>query len=374
MVILQVLGYGSKKFGGLENFMLQLCKADNGNKYIFLYDEYPKSQIYIDEITTAGGIIEVLDGRGYKLFTNSILFLRLLIKYKPRIVHFHFNNQYCIWGGIARCFGVKYLFKTIHGCVYRKGIQVENLKQLGVKQRILTLNGLIFSIIKRTVCVSEYVEKQMKIIFGDKYCFDFAYLGVKDPIFFTNRQKSNLRRELSILENDIVLTSIMFASKMKGGDVLIKAFAQLKSVANIKLILIGLEPEHYYTQELIGLAKVLGVLNNIRWIGITDNVSQYLNITDIYVQPSRSEALSLSAVEALSYSVPVIGSNVGGLPEVSTLLFVNEDSIDLANKLESLINSPELRSKHSCEAYSIFEKKMSIKKGVEYYKKLYEII
>lgn len=41
-----------------------------------------------------------------------------------------------------------------------------------------------------------------------------------------------------------------------------------------------------------------------------------MNISDIYLQPSRTEGLSLSIMEALNYSLPVIGTRVGGIPEI----------------------------------------------------------
>lgn len=373
MTVLQVLGCCSSKFGAVEKFMLQLCRTDNNNKYILLYDEMPDSELFQNEVIKAGGIIEVLDGRGSKLFSNSLRFYKLLRKYNPDFVHFHFSNQYCVWGMTAKIFGVKFLYKTIHGCVYRKGRQVQNLHQLGIKQRLLTLDGLIFRMMDKIICVSEYVANQMGKIYGGKYVFNYAYLGTHSPIFISDSQKQVLRSELNISESDVVITSIMFASKMKGGDILLESFAKLDSYDNIKLIFIGLDVEHQVTHKLMRLADELGISTSIRWIGITDNVQQYLNITDVYVQPSRTEALSLSAVEALSYSIPVVGSNVGGLPEVSLILFSNEDTDDLSKQLRLLITDKELRDKLGKEGFGIWSKKMSIDKGVEYYKSLYEM-
>ena len=54
-------------------------------------------------------------------------------------------------------------------------------------------------------------------------------------------------------------------------------------------MIVGLGEQYEFTQNLKQLATALGVNNNIRWIGITNNVGQYLSISDVYCQPSRSE-------------------------------------------------------------------------------------
>ena len=46
-------------------------------------------------------------------------------------------------------------------------------------------------------------------------------------------------------------------------------------------------------------------------LGIRNDINDILNISDIYLQPSRTEGLSLSIMEALNYSLPVIGTRVG---------------------------------------------------------------
>lgn len=58
-----------------------------------------------------------------------------------------------------------------------------------------------------------------------------------------------------------------------------------------------------------------GLQQSVRFLGPSDNVASLLQVADIAIQPSHFEALGLSAIEALACGVPVIASNVGGLPE-----------------------------------------------------------
>jgi N-acetyl-alpha-D-glucosaminyl L-malate synthase BshA len=63
-------------------------------------------------------------------------------------------------------------------------------------------------------------------------------------------------------------------------------------------------------------AERLGISDKVRFLGKTDAVADLLRASDLYLLPSRSESFGLSALEALACGVPVVASNVGGLPEV----------------------------------------------------------
>ena len=119
------------------------------------------------------------------------------------------------------------------------------------------------------------------------------------------------------------------------------------------------------------LLKVWRLDDYIRWIGITDRVNDYLSISDIYCQPSRSEALTLAICEAKSANLPIVASNVGGLPEISNVLFENEDFEDLAKRLTVLLNDENQRKFLAEQSYIEYENKFMIDKGVEEYANLY---
>jgi len=79
--------------------------------------------------------------------------------------------------------------------------------------------------------------------------------------------------------------------------------------------------------------------------------------------------LSLAACEALSYGVPVIANNVGGLPEVASLLYSN--SKELVEILHKLINDVSYRNTLGIAAYERYKLNFKMEKGV---KKLRDII
>jgi N-acetyl-alpha-D-glucosaminyl L-malate synthase BshA len=78
--------------------------------------------------------------------------------------------------------------------------------------------------------------------------------------------------------------------------------------------MIGDGPERQSAEEL---CKVLGICNDIRFLGKQEQMDEILSITDLFLLPSQYESFGLSALEAMACGVPVISTNVGGLPEIN---------------------------------------------------------
>lgn len=79
----------------------------------------------------------------------------------------------------------------------------------------------------------------------------------------------------------------------------------------------------------------------------------------------------MAVCEAKSAHLPVVGSNVGGLPEVSDCVFESENEYDLAQHLDELLSNDELRCRLSEQSYWTYTKYFDIKIGVEKYVMLY---
>lgn len=126
-----------------------------------------------------------------------------------------------------------------------------------------------------------------------------------------------------------------------------------------------------FTKKMHILSDSLGIAHHLRWTGVTDRVYRYLSIADIYVQPSRTEALSLSACEAMSLGIPVIAANVGGLPELTSQLFEVGDSKTLATMINDLISDSDKRKSLGEKSYEDFKHKFTISTGAEKYTNLY---
>src|SRR5205823_11528833 len=96
----------------------------------------------------------------------------------------------------------------------------------------------------------------------------------------------------------------------------------------------------------------------------TPHVAEWLSAIDIFVLPSRSEALSNSLMEAMACGCCPVASNVGGNPELvrageTGLLFRAGDPEDLASSLRTLIGQPDLRRDLAAHAESLIRANFS---------------
>lgn len=80
-----------------------------------------------------------------------------------------------------------------------------------------------------------------------------------------------------------------------------------------KLVLVGDGPDR---SECERLTRELGMQDKVIFLGKQDGLVDILNCADLFVMPSQSESFGLAALEAMSCGLPVIGTSVGGIPEV----------------------------------------------------------
>jgi L-malate glycosyltransferase len=93
----------------------------------------------------------------------------------------------------------------------------------------------------------------------------------------------------------------------------VEIFALVREKMNVKLVLIGDGPDRG-AAEYIVRKKKLG--RDVRFLGKQDRVYNLLGQADLFLLPSDMESFGLAALEAMAAEVPVLATNVGGLPEV----------------------------------------------------------
>ena len=133
----------------------------------------------------------------------------------------------------------------------------------------------------------------------------------------------------------------------KGLDVLIAAFAQVRASAfDATLDIVGDGPER---ENLLSLVGEAGLAGSVRFLGVRDTVgvAAALSTADLLVVPSSSEGLPVVIMEAMASSLPVIASNIDGIPELvrdgeTGILVPPCDSVRLADAIIRILGDPEM--------------------------------
>ena len=115
-------------------------------------------------------------------------------------------------------------------------------------------------------------------------------------------------------ENERIITHISNFRKVKRIPDVIKIFYKIQKEIPAKLMMVGDGPEKEKAEYL---CQELGILDKVIFFGNSNEIDKILSYTDLFLLPSETESFGLAALEAMAWSVPVISSNSGGLPEVN---------------------------------------------------------
>lgn len=138
-----------------------------------------------------------------------------------------------------------------------------------------------------------------------------------DPYRFSTpdrEQRRQDRAQLGIADEDVVFLCVALLRRIKGQDVLVRAFQRVhEHNPHARLILVGEGELH---GELESLIQQLRLASCARLTGFVDDVMPYFGAADVYVHPSRGDAGPYSPLQAMASSLPVIATLVGALPEI----------------------------------------------------------
>ncbi len=130
---------------------------------------------------------------------------------------------------------------------------------------------------------------------------------------FKRNNKEHFKRAIAP-NGERILIHVSNFRPVKRVDDVIYIFKIINDQTPSKLLLIGDGPERNKCEDL---SRRLGLTKDIRFLGKQDAVEELLAVADVFLLPSASESFGLAALEAMACEVPVISSNVGGIPEVN---------------------------------------------------------
>lgn len=318
MNIVQVTGMNSSKYGGIEKFFVYSAKkATEGlNRYILIYESYPKSTRFVNDLIASGGEIYIMPSKGKNLLTFILKFLLFVKKNKIDVIHGHFNPAGDLANFVGLLAGVKKRFKSLHSMIQKpvNGDLATTSQHIPLKTRIrIKLSTAISS---KIFCVSNAIKNQYNKLTGYSQKRTVLYLG--SEILPPKEDQLTARKKLNLDPYKKYLLNIaMHVPGKKIEDCLQVLLYLLDRHPNIALIQIGGEANSMeYEGKLLDFVTQNKLEDHVIWVGLTDEVALYLNAADLLLHLPASEGLGLVAAEALSLQKPVIASNVGGLPEL----------------------------------------------------------
>ncbi|MEK7567316.1 MAG: glycosyltransferase [Patescibacteria group bacterium] len=370
--------------------MFAVTKSNWGGAQRYVYDlvtSLPKNQFEITVLLGGSGLLKkkleavnfrtisipTLD-RDIDLFKEFVIFFniwKILMNEKPDILHVNSSKIGGLGSFVGRIIGIKNIFFTVHGWPF-----FENRFFL-FKWLIVFFSWLTVIFSHKTIVISKNDQ-----VIGSRLPF------VKDKIFMIHngigsidfKEKDSSRTYL-LGEKMANLNSIAFwiaggteLTFNKNLEMAILGVIEAKRRGfDILYLIIGEGEERGKIEKLIEKYKATDF---IRLVGFKENLQQYLKAFDCFLLTSKKEGLPYILLETGLAGIPVIASNVGGIPEIiddreNGILIEPKNINGIASAIEYLIKNPEIRKiygeKLQEKVKTQFSKELMLKKTIELY-------
>lgn len=174
--------------------------------------------------------------------------------------------------------------------------------------------------------------------------------GVNPEEFNIEYPKSYCRDILGLPFDKKIILYVGGLVQRKGLNVVIKSMPEIvKSISNVELIIVG---EGSMREALTKLARDLKVSKYVKFVGLVENSEKvlYFKSADVFVLPSLYEVFGIVNLEAMACGIPIIASNVGGIPEVvkdgkNGILVPPRNSKSLSDAIIYLLENEDIREK-----------------------------
>lgn len=334
---------------GYEIHVISLNKGNIENSFVYSLD------FDVDKIKNKSAISKI----GY--LTAFFKVKKLVKEIKPDILHAHFASSYGLLGSLLN-------YKPYILSVWGTDIY-EFPKNSMMQKKIINYN-----LKKADVILSTSKDMARETSLYTSKDIHITPFGVDVEIFkpLNKKKYSN---------NKIIIGTIKNLEERYGIEYLIKAFKKVKDeLPNINMGLV-IGGEGSKKSRLIELTKDLGIEKDVEFIGYVNqsDIVDIFNKFDIAVFPSLKESFGVAAVEAQACSVPVIATNVGGLPEAikegeSAILVPPKDDEALKEAILDLIKNEEKRIKMGICGRSFVCENLNIDKNFDKIDKIYKEI
>lgn len=268
---------------------------------------------------------------------------RILRYERPDVFHVNSSKAGGVGTLLGRLLRVPHIIFTAHGWAFNE--------DRPVWQRSLTklLHWVTVLLSHRTIAVSQAIVRDMNWP-GAERRMKIIRPGRNIGVTYTRREsRDSLARQfpaLTAYTNDTWLGIVAELHPIKRHHVLFSALATIiKTYPDVRLLVVGTGALKDALQDYIHTHQLS---EHIIMLGHVSDAARYLKAFDICVLPSKSESYGYVLHEAGLAEVAVIGSHVGGIPDIIThqktgLLVPPDDTKRLVTALTTLLDNPELR-------------------------------
>jgi glycosyltransferase involved in cell wall biosynthesis len=299
--VLQIIP--SFAMGGAERFVVQLMHAlDRASFDVTALSLYDRQGTELEKMLTEHQLpatfLNKHPGLDVRIFGQVC---RAVHELRPHIVHTHLHALNYAVPAIAARF-VPRAVHTVHSVAERERSRIGKW-----------VPRILFSRRITPVAIASDVQKSIRRVYG----VDSVLIPNGIPLAAYRNMPgrgAEWRRCEGFLPEDILFTCVGRLDPVKNHYGLIAAFARAcEKAQNAHLLLAGNGSERDFLGALV---QALGLQYRVHFLGIRSDIPALLGASDVFVFASDYEASPLSVLEAMAAGLPIIGTAVGGVPEL----------------------------------------------------------
>jgi len=357
--------------GGLENGVVNLINQSDAEQFRHVIICLSHYTDFFKKVKRNDVQIFALDKKPGKDFLVFYRLYKLLKVLKPDIVHTrNLATLECQLPALLA--GVP---ARIHG---EHGWDIFDVS--GTNKKYQLLRRFFVPIVQQYIALSkESVTYLKEKIHVNSNKIKHICNGVNTEKFFREKKNPAILAIDFYQQKSIIFGTIGRMAEVKNQLFLLNAFIKLLEEHPeyrdfSRLVMVG---DGVLLETAKKIAGEKGYAKNILLPGRSNQVAQYLQAFDVFILPSMAEGISNTILEAMSTSLPVIATNVGGNSDLvvdqKTGFLIPLDDIDsLVEKMQLYIKNKELIALHGHAARQRIEEKFSIKTMVSSYMEIYQ--
>ena len=286
---------------------------------------------------------------------------RIIRKELPDIIHVHSRRGADIWGGLAA------LIARRPAIITRR---VDN-------PEIPLLARMKYRLYKRVITISEGIKNVLVAQGVPETKTVCVHSAVDTELFYSGCDRNWLLQEFELPADSKTVGMVAQLIDRKGHRYLFKAVPEiLKKVPETVFLLFGKGPLENNLRKKV---TEQGLTKHIRFAGYRDDLHRIMPCLDLLVHPALMEGLGVSLLQAAACGVPIVASNVGGIPEIvhdciNGYLVEPARSEVLADKIIELLQDSSIADQLAVEGPKIINKYFSIEAMVNGNFKIYKKI
>lgn len=288
---------------------------------------------------------------------------------KPDVIHFFLPYAYLV-GGICS------LFTSVSMRIMsRRSLSTYSDNRPFIRLLERMLHKKMDILLGNSLSVVEQLKKECT----NHKKIRLIYNGANLDNFDANNGQENIREELGIPDECVVVTVVANIIPYKGHKDLIYAINNLVKRKLPEFVILCVGRDDGIGAGLQELAGELGVADKIIWLGERSDVPAILCASDIGLLCSHQEGFSNSILESMAASLPMIVTDVGGNSEavsggVSGLVVPPQEPFSISIALAEMLESKDKRQKMGITSRKIIEERFTHEICVKNYVELYKSI